>query len=59
METEPTWVQTAIRNLEARGYTVTCKYDIDGSSWENKLYTVTKGEVTYALDVRAQLLLRI
>lgn len=58
-EIEPSWVAVVIDALMRDGYTVQCKYDADGFSWQNKLYTVTKGTITYAQDVRAQQLLKI
>lgn len=59
VEIEPSWVAVVIDALMRGGYTVQCKYDTDGFSWQNRLYTVTKGTITYAQDVRAQLLLKI
>lgn len=60
---EPAWVAEVIARLEAQGYTVTCTYDGDGSSWQNKLYTVTKDNgssvITYRQNVRAQQLLTL
>lgn len=59
VEIEPAWVAVVIDALARNGYTVAFKYDADGFTWQNKLYTVTKGTITYAQDVRAQLLLKI
>lgn len=58
-ESEPVWVQSAIQRLESLGYTVQCEYDVDGQSWQNKVYTVTKGTLTYLVRGRALQLLRI
>lgn len=55
----PVWVNSIIQRLEAAGFTVTSRYDIDGTEWQNMMYTVTKDGITYAQDVRAQGLLRI
>lgn len=59
VEIEPSWVAAVIDTLARNGYTVAFKYDVDGFTWQNKLYTVTKGITTYAQDVRAQQLLKI
>ena len=56
---QPAWVNAAVERLLAQGYNVIVRFDIDGNSWQNKMYTVTKGDVTYAQDVRALYLLRI
>lgn len=56
---EPKWVSQVVQRLEAAGYTVTSRYDIDGFEWQNKMYTVIKGAITYMQDVRALYLLRI
>lgn len=56
---EPTWVGQVLSRLAAQGYTVAISYDGDGYSWQNAQYTVTKEQITYAQNVRAQYLLRI
>ena len=58
-EAEPIWIQSAINRLQALRYIVLCEYDVDGQSWQNKVYTVTKDTLTYIVRGRAQELLKL
>jgi hypothetical protein len=48
----PQWLVDVLNRIRQAGYTILECCDGDGDSWENVLYTIVKGDVTYRQNVR-------